>query len=173
MAHKDLELLVAAYDDEGSAREDYTEITALDDVKLVAAAVLSRDLDGSVHVKEHGGRVVASGTAVGAVAGLVIGLFAPPLLLVTTVVGAALGAGTGEIVKRHEEKSIGLDAEEWLPSGSSALVAIVEDVKLERVEKALTRATRRINKAIDKGDYEAVISAINKGEHKILKASVS
>jgi uncharacterized membrane protein len=167
---RNYELLVAAYDDEQSAKEDFSSIKTLDDVKVVAAVVLSRDLEGKVHVKEHGGRIVASGTAAGAVAGLVIGLFAPPLLLLTGAVGLGLGAGVGEIVKRHEEKSMGVDAEEWLPPGSSAIVAVVDDVYLDRVDKAVERATKRINKAIEKGDYDAVVRAVNKGDEKIIEA---
>lgn len=170
MTDRNLELLVATYDDEGSAHEDFSFIKSMDDLNVVAAIVLTRDADGNMHVKEHGGRIVAYGTAVGAVVGLVVGLFAPPVLLLTGVAGLGIGAGVGEIIKRHEEKSLGVDVEEWLPAGSSAIVAVVDDVFLDRVDKALARAAKRVNKAIAKGDYDAVVKAVNKGDAKIVDA---
>ena len=115
----------AAYDDDtAAAQEDFKGLKAVGDTAVVAAVVLNRGADGKVSVKEHGGGLVAGGTALGAVGGFVIGLFAPPLLLATAV-GAGIGAGVGAIMKHHEEKEIGVDADEWLPAGSSAIVAVV------------------------------------------------
>ena len=122
-----------------------------------------------MEVKEHGGRLVNRGTAIGAVSGLVVGLFAPPLLL-SGVVGAGIGAGVGAIAKHNEEKKIGVEAEEWLPAGSSAIVAVVDDLYLDRVDAAIEQATKKISKAIDKGDYDAVVKAVNEGDEKIIDA---
>ena len=172
MTDRNYSLLVATYDDETAAREDFAAIKGMDDLSVTAAIVLSRDDQGKVKVAEHGGRLIAEGSAIGAVAGLVVGLFAPPLLL-TGVVGLAIGAGVGAIVKRHEEKNIGVDAQEWLPEGSSAIVAVVDDVYLDRVDKAVTKATKKVDKAIDKGDYDAVVKAVNEGDDKIVDALAS
>ena len=169
MADLNVSLVVAAYGDDASAAEDFQTIKGVDDAYVVAAVVLTRDSAGKVQVTEHGGGLVASGTKVGAVAGFVVGLFAPPLLL-TTVVGAGIGAGVGAIRKRHEEKAIGVDAEEWLPVGSSAIVAVVDDLYLDRIDKAVGKATRKVTKAIDKGDYDAVVKAVNEGGEKIVDA---
>jgi len=173
MADLNVSLVVAAYgDDASAAAEDFQTIKGLDDTDVVAAVVLTRDSAGKVQVTEHGGGLVASGTKVGAVAGFVVGLFAPPLLL-TTVVGAGIGAGVGAIRKRHEEKAIGVDAEEWLPVGSSAIVAVVDDLYLDRIDKAVGKATRKVTKAIDKGDYDAVVKAVNEGDEKIIEAAAT
>ena len=172
MTDRNYSLLVATYDDESAAKEDFAAIKAMDDLSVTAAVVLSRNDDGKVEVKEHSGRLIGEGSAIGAVAGLVVGLFAPPLLL-TGVIGAAIGAGVGAIVKRHEEKEIGVDAQEWLPDGSSAIVAIVDDRYLDRVDKAVRKATKKLDKAIDKGDYDAVVKAVNEGDEKIVDALAS
>jgi uncharacterized membrane protein len=172
MTDPNYNLFVAAYDDEASAKEDFTTIKSLDDAAVVAAVVMSRDSAGKVAVKEHGGGLVAGGTAAGAVGGLVVGLFAPPLLL-AGVVGAGIGAGIGAIAKHHEEKEIGVDAEEWLPAGSSAIVAVVDDLYLDRVEHSVDKATKKVSKAIDKGDYDAVVKAVNEGDEKIIQAAAS
>ena len=101
-----------------------------------------------------------------------VGLFAPPLLL-SGVIGAGIGAGVGAIRKRHEEKSIGVNAEEFLPPGSSAIVAIVDDLYLDRVDKAISKATKKVSKAVESGDYDAVVKAVNEGDEKIIEAASS
>jgi uncharacterized membrane protein len=173
MSDLNVSLVVAAYgDDTSAAAEDFRAIKELGDVAVLAAVVLDRDATGKVHVKEHGGGLVAAGSALGAVGGLVVGLFAPPLLL-ATVVGAGIGAGVGALTKRHEEKSIGVDAEQWLPPGASAVVAVVDDEYLDRVDRAVAKATKKVTKAIDKGDYDAVVKAVNEGDDKIIEAAAT
>ena len=168
-----MSLLVAAYgNDAAAAGEDFAAIKELGDTTVVAAVVLQRDSAGDVEVVEHGGGLVAAGTTVGAVAGFVVGLFAPPLLLATAV-GAGIGAGVGAIKKRHEEKAIGVDAEQWLPVGSSAIAAVIDDLYLDRVDKAVTKATKKVTKAIDSGDYDAVVKAVNEGDDKVIEAAAS
>ena len=173
MGDRNVSLLVAAYgNDQAAAGEDFAAIKELGDTAVVAAVVLQRDSAGDVEVVEHGGGLVAAGTTVGAVAGFVVGLFAPPLLLVTAV-GAGIGAGVGAIKKRHEEKAIGVDAEQWLPVGSSAIAAVIDDLYLDRVDKAVSKATKKVTKAIDSGDYDAVIKAVNEGDDQIIEAAAS
>jgi uncharacterized membrane protein len=163
-------LYVASYgDDAGAAAEDFEAIKALDETAVVAAVVMDRDAEGQVTVKEHGGGMVGGGALVGGAGGFVVGLFAPPLLM-ATVVGAGIGAGVGKIVKRHAEKEIGVEAEDWLPAGSSAIVAVVDDLYLDRVDNAVTKAVKKTNKAIDKGDYDAVVKALSEGADDITKA---
>src|SRR4051794_37923016 len=113
MTDRNYVLFVAAYEEEDSAKNDFTAIKSLEETAVVAAVVLSRDRDGTVEVREHGGGLVKRGTAIGAVSGLVVGLFAPPLLI-AGVVGAGIGAGAGAITRHHDEKKIGVEAQEWL-----------------------------------------------------------
>ena len=170
MTDANLVLFVATYgDDATAAKADFEALKTLDDAAVIAAVVVSRDEAGNVDVKEHGGGLVAAGTTIGAVGGLVVGLFAPPLLLATAI-GAGIGAGAGAIAKRHEEKQIGVDAETWLPVGSSAIVAVIDDMYLDRVDAAVAKAIKKTNKAIDKGDYDAVVKAVNEGNEKIIEA---
>ncbi len=170
MTEANLVLFVATYgEDAGAAQEDFEAIRKIGDAAVLAAVVLRRDADGKVDVKEHGGGLVAAGTGLGAIGGLVTGLFAPPLLLATAV-GAGIGAGVGSLMKRHEEKQIGVDAEQWLPSGASAIVAVIDDLYLDRIDRAVAKAVKKTNRAIDKGDYDAVVKAMNEGGEKIVEA---
>jgi uncharacterized membrane protein len=121
-------------------------------------------------VAEHdSGAHVAGGAVLGGTAGLVVGLFAPPLLAATAV-GAGIGAVVGKLKNKHEEKQMGVEMEECLPPGTSAVVAIVDDVDADRVEAALVKSDKRINRAIDKGDYDELEKPIEQPSAEVSKA---
>ena len=89
------------------------------DFAVLGAVVASRD-DAGRYRDEHGAASPVGG-------GTVVrprpcrGLFAPPLL--ATALGAGIGTRWG-LKKRHEEKKLGVDLEESLPPGSSAVIVI-------------------------------------------------
>lgn len=166
-----LALYVASYGDATMAKQDYESLKNFDDTVILASVVLDRAADGTVKVEEHGGGQVAAGATIGGVAGLVVGLFAPPLLGAMAV-GAVAGGVVGKITKYHQEKSIAssLNEGDWLPVNSSAIVAVVDDRYLDKIDAAVDHATKKVNKAIDKGDYDQVVKAINDGGEKIVEA---
>ena len=173
MAGENLVLVVGTYSASGAAADDYDALKAGEgagEYQVVGAVVLNRDADGKVEVAEHdSGAHVAGGAVLGGTAGLVVGLFAPPLLAATAV-GAGIGAVVGKLKKKHEEKQMGVEMEEYLPPGTSAVVAIVDDVYADRVEAALVKSDKRINKAIDKGDYDELEKAIEQSSAEVSKA---
>jgi uncharacterized membrane protein len=170
MAKDNLALYVAAYDTADAAAQDWKSLKdaqATGDLKVEGAVVMSRSADGATtEVEEHGSTPTSSGAGIGAIGGLVVGLFAPPLLL-TTALGAGIGAGIGALVKHHQEKEIGVDVDEYLPAGSSAVVVVAEDTYLDRVGSALGKATKRISKAIDSDDYDKVKDAVTKSAAQV------
>lgn len=171
MSTKNLALVVGSYDDEAAASDDYQALRSGQDsggYEIVGAVVLTRGKDGKVQVKEHGDKSVGHGAAWGAGAGAVLGLFAPPLLAATAV-GAGVGAILGKIKKSHEEKQFGVDVDEYLAPGTSAVVAVVDDKWADRVEKALERADKRISKAIDSDDYERLQKAIDESADDVIE----
>ena len=95
-----------AYADAGAAAEDFKALKAGEDAgeyQVVGAVVMNRDASGKVDVDEHGdGAHVAGGAVLGGTAGLVVGLFAPPLLAAT-----AVGAGIGAVDRRAQEAARG------------------------------------------------------------------
>jgi uncharacterized membrane protein len=166
-----LSLYVASYADASSANEDFVALKAAEaaDLRVVSALVMSRDADGQVDVLSDGGGITGGSAVLGGGVGLVVGLFAPPLLAATAV-GAGIGALLGHLTKKHAEKELGVELEEYLPPNSSAVVVIVDDVYLDRVEAALTKADKRISKAIDSGDYDQLEKALAKSEDQVSKA---
>jgi uncharacterized membrane protein len=174
MGMDNLLLYVATYDAVDAAADDYRALKTAEeaDLEVVSSVVMHRDDDGRVTVDEHGTGQVASGAWIGGAAGLVLGLFAPPLLAATAV-GAGVGAIAGKLAKKHEEKQMGLELEEYLPKGSSAIVAVIDDRYLDRIDTALGNAEKKINRAIDRDDYQELEKAIKEGGDKVAKAIAS
>ena len=175
MDSDNLVLVVGSYADAGAAADDFKTLKAGEqagEYDVVGAVVMNRDASGKVDVHEHGDKHVAGGATLGAVGGLVVGLFAPPLLAATAI-GAGIGAVIGELSKKHQEKKLGVDVEEYLPAGSSAVVAVVDDVYADKVEASLVKSDKRLNKAIDSGDYDKLKKAISKSEAQVSEAITS
>ncbi len=173
MADANLVLVVGSYSVSGAAADDFKALKAGEDAgdyQVVGAVVVNRDASGKVDVQEHdSGANVAGGAVLGATAGLVVGLFAPPLLAAIAV-GAGIGAVVGELRKKHEEKKMGVELEEYLPPGSSAVVAVVDDTYADKVEAALVNSDKRINKAIDQDDYDKLQKALADSSDEVTKA---
>ena len=163
-----LMLYVAGYADAASAKQDFESLKAAEGagLEVVAAVVMSRDADGKVDVLEKGDGTVGAGAVMGGGVGLVVGLFAPPLLAATAI-GAGIGALLGHFTKKHEEKELGVELDEYLPLNSSAVVVVIDDTYLDGVQKALGKADKRINKAIDSDDYDQLQKALAKSSDEI------
>ena len=172
MTGDNLVLVVGTYGNSGDAAADLKTLKSAEaagEYKVVGSVVMSSDEKGNVKVDEHGTGEVGGGTAIGAVGGLVVGLFAPPLLAATAI-GAGIGAGIGALVKRHNEKEMGVDLEQYMPPGTSAVVAVVDDKYADNVEKALVKADKKINKAIDSGDVDKLQKALDDAGYNIDEA---
>jgi uncharacterized membrane protein len=173
MGDPNLVLVVGTYATTGAADGDFKALKAGEsagEYQVVGAVVLNRGADGKVDVQEHdSGAHVGGGAVLGGTAGLVVGLFAPPLLAATAI-GAGIGAVVGKLSKKHQEKQMGVEMEEYLPAGSSAVVAVVDDTYADKVEAALVNSDKRINKAIDKGDYDELQKALEKSSDEVSSA---
>ena len=138
----------------------------VDDLADRRRGVMSRDADGKVDVLEKGDGTVGAGAVMGGGVGLVVGLFAPPLLAATAI-GAGIGALVGHFTKKHDEKELGVDLDEYLPPNSSAVVVVIDDKYVDRVQKAIVNADKRVSTAIDSGDYDQLQKALAKSDNEI------
>jgi uncharacterized membrane protein len=161
MSGDNLELYVAAYSDSTSAQHDFDALRAAegDDFEVKGAVVMSRDADGKVDVLEVCDGEVKSGAVIGGGIGLVVGLFAPALLA-STAIGAGIGALLGHFSKKHDEEQLSVELDEYFPADSSAVAVVVQNRYLDRVDAALTKANKKINKAIDRDDFDQLQRAI-------------
>jgi uncharacterized membrane protein len=143
MSEVPVQLIVAAFQDEHSANEALKMLKQAKREKLIGivdAAVLRKDANGKLHIKETADMGGGKGAALGGVAGAAIGLIAGPVLLVPAAVGAVIGGLAAKLsdsgFKNDRLRAIGED----MKPGSSAIVAVVEHTWVAEVEKAMAEA---------------------------------
>jgi len=183
MSDVSVQLIVAAFKDEKSAKEALKALKKAQKEKLIKienAAVLRKDAKGKLHIQETADLGGKQGAALGGVAGAAIGLIAGPVLLVPAAVGALVGGLTAKLrdsgFSDARLKALG----EGLKPGSSAIVAVVEHTWEEQVKKALAQAqadvltesiSADISTQLDAG-HEVAYTAIS-SEHGFSAARVA
>src|SRR4249920_1382404 len=156
MSDKHKDVLIAAYLFEDLAKEDFDKVLKLAEDKTITVegvVLVQKDDGGEVHVTETGDHLGRKGAKIGGGVGLVVGLFAPPLLAATAV-GAAAGALTGKFAKHRVQAGIGDKLDDALPPGSAGIIAIYEHSGADTVAGALTNAIRTSTAQIDKASAQ-------------------
>jgi uncharacterized membrane protein len=147
--HKDV--LIAVYLFEDLAEKDFDAVLKLAEDKAITVegvVLVQKDVDGEVHVKETGDHLGRKGLKLGGGVGLVVGLFAPPLLAATAV-GAAAGAVMGKFARHRLESGIGEKMDAALPPGSGGVIAVYDSGGADAVDKALANAVKKSVAQID------------------------
>lgn len=139
---KQLDVLMAAYASDDAAEKDYDAIMSLaEENKITVQGVIiaNKDASGEMQIKETGDHIARKGATVLGGAGLVVGLFAPPLLA-STLIGAGAGALAGKFVKHRLESGIEAKLKGVLPAGSAAIIAIYDHAGADLVHAAIPNA---------------------------------
>jgi uncharacterized membrane protein len=150
--HDQLDVLIAVYLISDLAQEDFDAYVKLVEDKTIVTegiALVVKDAEGEVQVKETGDHLGKKGAKVGGGVGLVIGLFAPPLLAATAV-GAGVGALAGKFARHRLEAGIGEKLDDALPPGSAGVIAVYDHAHADAVAGALKNAIRKSIAQIDK-----------------------
>jgi uncharacterized membrane protein len=146
-------LFVADFADADQAWEAYQELKAVDEaedsLKIEGVLVLKRDADGTVEVQKATDHSTRRGLAWGAVGGAVLGVLFPPSILGSAVVLGAAGAGLGKAREVHHRHEIADELGQAIDPGHSGLVALVSDPAALKVQEALVKADRIVQKAVD------------------------
>ena len=149
-----MDVLIALYLFEDLGRKDYDAVMDLVEEKAISVqgvVLASKDEHGEMQVIEAGDHAVRKGATMLGGAGLVVGLFAPPLLA-ATVVGAGVGAVAGKFAKHRVESGIGEKVDAVLPDGSAALIAIYDSGDADTVKQAIPNSIRSSVAQIDGKD---------------------
>src|SRR6476619_903006 len=151
MSDDQKDVVIAAYLFDDLAKKDFDAVLKLAEDKTITVegvVLVQKDEEGEVHVTETGDHLGRKGAKLGGGVGLVVGLFAPPLLAATAV-GAAAGAVTGRFAKHRLESGIGEKMDAALPPGSGGVIAVYDSAGAPAVENALANAVRKSVARID------------------------
>ena len=141
MADVPVQVIVAAFNDLNGASQALTSLKEAKKERLIEiedAAVLTKDSDGKVRIKETADMRAGKGATIGAIAGGVVGLLAGP------VGWAALGGGViGGLAAKLHDSGFPDDRLRQLAEGltpdSSALVAVIDHRWVADLERELAR----------------------------------
>jgi uncharacterized membrane protein len=151
MSDDQKDVLIAAYLFEDLAKRDFDAVVKLAEDKTITVegvVLVQKDADGEVQVTETGDHLGRKGAKVGGGVGLVVGLFAPPLLAATAV-GAVAGGVTGKFAKHRLESGIGEKMDAALPPGSGGVIAVYDSADAAAVDDALANAVKKSVAQID------------------------
>ena len=174
MTDKTYVVYAASY---GSKEDATADLKALKEIKRdgeirdLTAAIVSKNEKGKLHVHEttHAGHVAAG---VGIVAGAILGAVFPPVGMAVIAAAAGGAAGLGVVagaighfaggISRKDMKELGA----FLDDGEAMMLAVAVDAIATDIDKALTRATKKASKAVDKGDVADAVIDLEKGLDK-------
>ncbi|WP_406829754.1 arylsulfatase [Pedococcus sp. KACC 23699] len=147
----DLELVVAAYQDLGSAQEDFDTLrTQVEDKTLSTRGMvlIAKDDAGKVMLYDTGDHLGRRGAGWGGVGGVLVGLFAPPMLgavAVGAAVGGVVGKFTGHKLTAELREKIG----ENLKPGTGVVLGVFPPDQRLGVEQALSHSPAKSVVAMD------------------------
>ena len=167
-----LDVLIAVYLIPELAQQDYDGF-----VKLVGEGTIStdgvvlvtKDADGEVTVQETGDHMGRKGAKAGGGVGLVVGLFAPPLLA-ATVVGAAAGGIVGKVARKRVAAGIGEKMDDALPPGTAGVISVYDHADAAVVAGALGNAIRSSVAQIDKASAKELKEGLEQASAGLAQA---
>ena len=139
MSDNTMDVLVAAYRDIDTARQDVDAVTDLvrnKSVTVEGVILVEHDTDGRVTVVSTGDHLGRRGLGWGAGVGLVVGLFQPELLGAVAV-GAGAGALVGKFAEHRLTSGLGDRVGQALPPGTAGIIAVYPSGHRLAVEQAL------------------------------------
>src|SRR6266516_5036858 len=151
MSDNQKDVVIAAYLFEDLAKQDFDAVLKLAEEKTITVegvVLVQKDAEGEVQVTETGDHLGRKGLKVGGGVGLVVGLFAPPLLAATAV-GAAAGGVMSKFAKHRLESGIGEKMDAALPPGSGGVIAVYDSDGAGAVDTALANAVKKSVAQID------------------------
>jgi uncharacterized membrane protein len=160
-------LLVADFNDVDAAWEAYEVLKAVEDgrtLEIEAVVVVTCAEDGTLEVQKATDHSTRRGLGWGLVGGVVLGVIFPPSIIGSAAVLGAAGAAGGALAARHHRKELAEELAGAIDPGHSGLIALVSDPGAVEIRKALDKANRVVESAIDKVAAEDMKAAAKEAE---------
>ena len=161
-------VIIAAYTAIEPATKNFDALAQLvkdKKVKSDGMILVQKDSEGKLVVSETGDHLGRKGMGWGGGVGLLVGLFAPPLLA-SMAVGAAAGALVGKFAKNKIVDSLEGGLGQNLKPGQAAILAIVEEGDRLAAEQALVDSPAKSVAVMDEGGAKGLKAALNEARGK-------
>lgn len=147
MSNALIDVVVAAFDDEAAATaamDRLSQVRREGQIELKAMAIVHRDDEGRLHIKETDDPGAVRGAIVGGAVGGVIGLLLGPLAIPAAAAGAAIGALTEKLHDAGIEDDKLERLGEGLKAGIAAVVAMTTAESSSEVQRVVREAGARV-----------------------------
>jgi uncharacterized membrane protein len=145
-------LLVADFDDTQAAWDAYEVLKSVEDgrhLEIESVIVVKREDDGTLEVQKTTDHSTRRGLGWGVVGGIVLGVIFPPSIIGSAIVLGAAGAATGKARELHHKKELADELQDAIAPGHSGIIALVSDPAVVEIRKALDKANRVVESAVD------------------------
>jgi uncharacterized membrane protein len=145
-------LIAADFSDTDIAMEAYEALKEIEDgatVKIDGVVVVRRDAGGKLEVQKATDHSTREGLTWGAVGGAVLGVLFPPSIIGSALVVGAGGGIIGKLRERHHKKELAKELEDAIAPGHSGIIALVSNPGEVKIRKALEKADKIVEKALD------------------------
>jgi len=160
-------LFVADFDDTSAAWDAYEFLKGLEDgrhLEIESVIVVKREDDGTIEVQKSTDHSTARGLGWGIAGGILLGVIFPPSIIGSAIVVGAAGAATGKLREKHHKTELAAELQDAIAPGHSGLVALVSDPAVVEIRKALDKANRVVESAVDKAVAADVKAAAKESE---------
>jgi uncharacterized membrane protein len=164
------DVLIGGYLSRDAAHDDFESVRRCG-AYLHAATVVGKGLDGALSV-EQADHMVREGAEAMATVGFVLGLVVPPLLPVTTAVGAAMGAGTGVLLHTLAAHELKERAGATIPIGGAGLIVAYPKTSAKQVRPAVKRAVTIAVGEAEGHHLRALRGALVNAQHEMAAGSI-
>ena len=143
MGDQDYDVVIAGYATIDAAKKDFDALVhrvQSEHIKTTEGVILvEHDYGGEVHVTDTADHHGRKGMAWGGGVGLLVGLFAPPLLA-SVVVGGAVGGLVGKFVKHRIDSGIESKVGQTIPQVKAGIITLVAHTDTPGVKEVLPGA---------------------------------
>ena len=160
-------LFVADFADTGTAWKAYQALQDVEDGRHVAiegVIVVKRDEAGEFEVQKATDHSTRRGLGWGVVGGVVLGVLFPPSIIGSAVVLGAGGAAVGKVREAHHKSELEAELADAIAPGHSGILALVSDPGVIEIRKAIDKANKIVEKAVDNVVADDIKAAAKESE---------